>query len=106
MFDLGWIADYPHQQDFLEVLFHGGSDVNYGEYRNSEVDDLLDRAGVEPDKSRSINLYRQAEQKMIDDAACLPLWFGRNYLLVKPYVKNYRVSPLGFAMLNLVSIEK
>ena len=106
MFDLGWIADYPHQQDFLEVLFHGGSDVNYGEYRNSEVDDLLDRAGVEPDKNRSINLYRQAEQKMIDDAACLPLWFGRNYLLVKPYVKNYRVSPLGFAMLNLVSIEK
>ncbi len=106
MFDLGWIADYPHQQDFLEVLFRGGSDINYGEYRNPEVDVLLDKAGVEPDKNRSIALYRQAEQKLIDDAACLPLWFGRNYLLVKPYVKNYQVNPLGFAMLNLVSIEK
>jgi oligopeptide transport system substrate-binding protein len=106
MFDLGWIADYPHQQDFLEVLFRGGSEVNYGEYRNPEVDALLDEAGVEPDKNRSIGLYRQAEQKLIEDAACLPLWFGRNYLLVRPYVKNYRVNPLGFAMLNLVSIEK
>jgi oligopeptide transport system substrate-binding protein len=106
MFDLGWIADYPHQQDFLEVLFHGGSDINYGEYQSPEVDALLDKAGVEPDTNRSISLYRQAEQKLIDDAACLPLWFGRNYLLVKPYVKNYRLSPLGFAMLNQVSIEK
>jgi oligopeptide transport system substrate-binding protein len=106
MFDLGWIADYPHQQDFLEVLFRGGSDINYGEYRNAEVDALLDKAGVEPDKNRSMSLYRQAEQKLIEDAACLPLWFGRNYLLVKPYVKNYRVSPLGFAMLNLVSVVK
>lgn len=106
MFDLGWIADYPHQQDFLEVLFHGSSDINYGEYRNPEVDTLLDKAGVEPDKSKSISLYQQAEQKLVDDAACLPLWFGRNYMLVKPYVKNYEVTPLGFAMLNQVSIEK
>ena len=106
MFDLGWIADYPHQQDFLEVLFRGGSGINYGEYQNPDVDGLLDKAGVEPDKTKSIALYRQAEQKLVDDAACLPLWFGRNYYLVKPYVKDYDVTPLGFAMLNQVSIQK
>ena len=106
MFDLGWIADYPHQQDFLEVLFHGSSDINYGEYGNPEVDALLDRAGVEPDPSKSMALYRQAEQKLVEDAACLPLWFGRSYMLVKPYVKNYQVTPLGFAILNQVSIQK
>jgi oligopeptide transport system substrate-binding protein len=67
---------------------------------------LLDKAGVEPDKSKSIALYQQAEQMMIDDAACLPLWTGRNYMLVKPYVKSYQVTPLGFAMLNQVSIQR
>ncbi len=106
MFDLGWIADYPHQQDFLEVLFHGSSGINYGEYENPDVDALLDLAGVEPDKAKSTALYQQAEQKLVDDAACLPLWFGRNYYLVKPYVKDYDVTPLGFAMLNQVSIQK
>lgn len=106
MFDLGWIADYPHQQDFLEVLFRTGMDINYGEYSNAEVDALLDRAAAEPDAEKSIALYRQAEQKLVDDAACLPLTFGRNYYLVKPYVKGYHVNPLGFAALNEVSIQR
>jgi oligopeptide transport system substrate-binding protein len=106
MFDLGWIADYPHQQDFLEVLFRTDSEINYGEYSNAQADTLLDEAAVEPDKDKSIALYQQAEQVLIDDAACLPLWFGRNYVLVQPYVKNYKVNPLGFVMLNLVSIER
>ncbi|MFC1940532.1 peptide ABC transporter substrate-binding protein [Chloroflexota bacterium] len=105
MFDMGWIADYPHPQDFLEVLFHSGSDNNYSEYSNPEVDSLLKRAGVEQDNEMSLSLYQQAEQKLVDDAACLPLWFGQNYVLVKPYVKGYDLNPLGFALLNRVSIE-
>jgi oligopeptide transport system substrate-binding protein len=106
LFDLGWIADYPHQQDFLEVLFRTGVDINYGEYSNPEVDALLNSAGIEPDVQKSVQLYRQAEAKLVADAACLPLTFGRNYYLVKPQVKGYRVNPLGFAMLNEVSIER
>jgi oligopeptide transport system substrate-binding protein len=106
LFDLGWIADYPHQQDFLEILFRTGSDINYGGYSNTAVDALLDKASVEPDTATSIGQYQQAEQMLIDDTACIPLWFGQNYTLVKPYVKGYQPSPLGFTMLNLVSVEK
>jgi oligopeptide transport system substrate-binding protein len=43
---------------------------------------------------------------LVDDAACLPLWFGQNYILVKPYVQGYQLNPMGFAMLNKVSINK
>jgi len=53
----------------------------------------------------SLALYQQAEQKLVEDAATLPLWFGRNYILVKPYVKGYSLSPLGLPSLNKVSIE-
>jgi oligopeptide transport system substrate-binding protein len=105
MFFIGWVADYPHPQDFLEVLFYGGGDNNYGEYSNPEVDALLDRAGVELDNDLSLALYQQAEQLLVEDAACLPLWFGKNYVLVKPYVAGYELTPLGFAMLDEVSIE-
>jgi len=106
MFEIGWIADYPHPQDFLEILFHSGTDTNYGEYSNPEIDALLERAGLEMDSDLSLALYQQAEQKLVDDAACIPLWFGRNYILIKPYVKGYEMNPLGFAMLNKVSIEE
>ncbi|GAI17937.1 unnamed protein product, partial [marine sediment metagenome] len=105
MFYIGWIADYPHPQDFLDVLFHSGTDNNYGEYSNPEVDDLLERAGVEQDSSLSLALYQQAEQLLVEDAACIPLWFGQNYILVKLYVIGYNLNPLGFAMLNEVSVE-
>ena len=105
MFDMGWIADYPHPQDFLDVLFHSGADNNYGEYSNPELDALLEMAGVELDSKLSLALYQQAEQKLIDDAACLPLWFGRNFVLIKPYIKGYNLSPLGLPMLNSVSVE-
>ena len=105
MFYMGWIADYPHPQDFLDVLFHSGTDNNYGRYSNPEVDALLETGSVEQDKRLSLELYQQAEQKLVEDAACLPLWFGRNYILVRPYVKGYKVNPMGFTSLNMVSIE-
>jgi len=30
----------------------------------------------------------------------------RNYILIKPYVRGYEMNPLGFAMLNKVSIQE
>lgn len=103
VYDMGWVADYPHPQNFLEILFRSGSDNNYGGYSNRDVDVLLEKAGVEKDTGTSLTLYRQAEQKIVDDAACIPLWFGRNYYLVQPYVKGYVLNPLGYAILNSAS---
>jgi oligopeptide transport system substrate-binding protein len=105
MFMMGWVADYPHPQDFLEILFRSGADSNYSEYSNLEVDALIERANVELDISRSMELYRQAEQKLVDEAVCIPLYFGKNYVLVKPYVKGYDLNAMGLAMLNEVSVE-
>jgi len=105
MFYIGWIADYPHPQDFLEVLFSSGADNNHGDYSNPEIDDLLEMAGMEPDSNLSLALYQQAEQKLIDDAACIPLLFGENYILIKPYITGYNLNPMGLATLNTVSVE-
>ncbi|UCB44204.1 MAG: peptide ABC transporter substrate-binding protein [Dehalococcoidales bacterium] len=105
MYYLGWIADYPHPQDFLDILFQSEAKQNYGEYSNPEVDALLAAAGTELDMDRSLELYQQIEQILVDDAACLPLWFEENYVLVKPHVNGYVMNVLGLANLNLVSVE-
>ena len=106
MYYTGWIADYPHPQNFLDILFHTGVENNYGEYSNPEADTLLEMAAVETDYELSLSLYQQAEQRLVSDAACLPLWFGRNYVLVKPYVDEYNLNPMGFTMLNEVSVNR
>jgi len=35
----------------------------------------------------------------------LPLWFGTSYILVKPYVKNYRLDAQGIPRLSEVYIQ-
>ncbi|MDD5127791.1 MAG: peptide ABC transporter substrate-binding protein [Dehalococcoidales bacterium] len=105
MFMMGWIADYPHPQDFLDILFHTGMDNNHGEYSNAEVDRLLEQAATTADREASLKLYQQAEQMLVDDAACIPLLFGKNYYLIKPYVKGYQPNPMGIAELNKVVVE-
>jgi oligopeptide transport system substrate-binding protein len=105
MFVLGWVADYPDPHNFLDILFHTGSENNMFGYGNSSVDALLDQAGTEQDKAVRLALYQQAEQLVVKDAPCLPLFHGTNYILVKPYVKDYKLSPLGIPDLSKVYIE-
>jgi oligopeptide transport system substrate-binding protein len=106
LFDSGWIADYPDPQDFVDILFRTGSQNNAGEYSNPQLDALLDRAAVEQDRQARLGMYRQAEETVVEDAAMLPLFFGRSYLLIKPHVQDYKVSPLGYPLLSRVSLQQ
>ena len=103
---LGWSADYPDPQDFLDILFHTESGMNHGSYSNLEVDKLLEKARTIQDVSERVSLYNQAEQMIIDDAAWVPTWFtGEQYALVKPYLKGYRLTPMIVPKLQEIRIE-
>jgi oligopeptide transport system substrate-binding protein len=105
MFELGWGADYPDPQSFLEMLFHTGAADNFGEYSNPEADALLDSAAVERESETRMQLYGEAEQLIVSDAACLPLYFPVSYTLVKPYVENLPLTPFWIPRLRYASIQ-
>ena len=69
VFTLGWLADYPDQHALLDMLFHPESDFNYVAYASPSVREILNIARVEQDPNRRANLYRQAEQTIVNDAA-------------------------------------
>ena len=103
---LGWEADYPDPQDFLDILFHSESSINHGAYSNTVVDDILEDARVEADITRRIELYRKAEELIVADAAWVPLWYtGERYVLIKSHVKDYRVTPMIVPKLKQMYIE-
>jgi oligopeptide transport system substrate-binding protein len=106
MFITGWIADYPDPHTFLDILFYTGSENNFFEYSNLDLDALLDQAAIEQDEASRLAMYQQAEQLVVDEAPCLPLWHGTNHILVKPYVKDYELSPLGVPDLSRVHIDR
>lgn len=105
MFLLGWIADYPDPHNFLDILFYTGSENNAFGYSNPDLDALLDRAATEQDNAVRLTLYQQAEQIVVEEAPCLPLWHGANYILVRPYVTGYQLSPLGIPNLSHVKVD-
>ena len=104
---LGWEADYPDPQDFLDILFHTDSSLNHGGYSNAALDAVLEEARVEEDLIRRVELYRQAERLIVEDAPWVPLWYqGERHVLMKPYVKDYRITPMIIPKLREVYFEK
>ena len=95
LFDTGWCADYPDPENFADALFHTGSKQNSGGYTNPQLDTLLESARTERDVTKRINMYQQAEQMIVDDAAVLFTTHSLNYELVKPYVKGYVLTPIN-----------
>jgi len=95
MFDIGWIADYPDPENFLDILFYSDSSNNHTNYNNPEVDALLEKARVETDETLRFSIYNEVEQTILNDAPWIPLWYsGERYLLVKPNVHDYLLTPL------------
>jgi len=106
MFMLGWVADYPDPYNFLDDLFYSDSENNSFGYNNPEIDELLYTASIEQDAGLRLSMYQEIEKRIVDEAPCMPFSFGMNYILVKPYVKDYVLNPMGIADLKRVYIEK
>ena len=103
---LGWQADYPDPQDFLDILFHTDSALNHGAYSNLELDAILERARTQQDPQARISEYRRAEEIIVEDGAWVPLWYtGERHLLLKPHVDGYRVTPMIVPKLREVRIN-
>ncbi len=83
--------DYPIDDVLLFPLFFsanaGGS--NLTNYSNPDVDSLLDSAPQEKDESKRLQLYRDAEQKILADAPMIPLLFYRTARVIAGNVQGY-----------------
>ena len=106
MFEIGWIADYPDPENFLDILFHSESSNNHTGYSNSQVDSLLEQARL-GDPAERYAQYQEIERLILADAPWIPLWHGgEQYILVKPSVKDYHQTPLIIPKLRYVYIEE
>lgn len=96
---MGWIGDYPDPDNWLPELWGTGAGNNHSQYSNPQLDDLLKRAGVEPDEGRRLQLWAQAQEMLVKDSPMVFLMHEEDVLLYKPYVRNLKLTPMdGFAL--------
>lgn len=106
IFTSGWCADYPDPENLADILFHSGSQQNRGNYSNPQVDALLEQARVEQDVGTRIRLYQQVEQIIVDDAPVIFTLHSISYLLVKPYLQGYVLTPIDVPLERYLWIDE
>jgi oligopeptide transport system substrate-binding protein len=101
VFLLGWIADYPDPDNFLRA-----SDIRrYTGWQNAAYDRLMEEARRVTDQGERMKLYRQADRILVEEAAIMPLTYGRLSMLVKPCVRKYPTSAISASFWKDVIIE-
>lgn len=95
VFQYAWFADVPDPDNFLFKLFFSKSPRNYTGYANAQLDALLVRARNELDPQRRVELYRRAEQLVMNEAVVIPFFHYTYERVFQPYVKSIEVSGLG-----------
>ena len=102
-FSSGWCADYPDPQNFLEVLYHTGSEQNLSRFSDQGIDTLLDEARVEQDVSRRLALYQEAERRIVEAAPVVFIEHDISAVLVSPNLEGYELTPIGIPQWHRVS---
>ncbi|MEO3822952.1 ABC transporter substrate-binding protein [Actinomadura sp. B10D3] len=75
----GWVPDWygNNGRTTVQPLFdgrtYGQNSTNYGGYDNPQVNALIDAALTAPDAEHAAGYWQQADQKIMEDAAIIPL---------------------------------
>ena len=95
VYRLGWCADYPDSNNWLNEVFNSKSGQNYAKFNNPEFDQLVEDAAFEADPATREDLYRQAEEIFIDqNVAIAPIYYYTYNRLYKPWLTNVEISPV------------
>jgi len=100
----GWNADYDHPHTFLEQ-FTSHTPQNQTGWADPAFEAALSRAAEEPNRDKSMLLYREAEAIAIRAMPRLPIYFYTRSTLVKPWVKGFWPSSRNVHLLQYMWID-
>lgn len=103
-FRASWIADYPDAENYLSVFYSKNpAPPNYTRYSDPTFDKILDQAMRETNDSVRNRLYQEADQRIIDLAPVVPLWYDQVIHLVQPGIKGFEANSLNLLELRNAS---
>ncbi len=105
LFRLGWGADYPDPDNFMN-LFTSTSGNNNTHWKNKRYDQIIRDAAVERDPNKRQTLYDEAQRILTEkDVPIMPLFIAAQNMLIKPYLKGLEINAMDLLYLKDVSVE-
>lgn len=109
LFDSGWVADYPDEQDFLQ-LFYGKNapamGVNSAAYVNPIFDKLYDQASVMQDSPQRRALYKQMERIVMEDCPWLNIEYSQGYTLYYDWLHGLKAMDYGYGFRQFLTLDE
>ncbi|MBL7750138.1 MAG: ABC transporter substrate-binding protein [Chitinophagaceae bacterium] len=101
-FRASWIADYPDAENYLSVFYSKNpAPPNYTRFNDPAFDRIMDQAMRETNDSLRNRLYQAADQRIMEMAPVVPLWYDQVIHLVQPGIKGFEANSL-----NLLELRK
>jgi peptide/nickel transport system substrate-binding protein len=98
LYTLRWVGA-NNDPDFFEYAFGSKkippAGANRGRYRNPELDTLVERARLEPDRDKRRAIYSEVQQIIARDLPYLPLWFQDNISVHRRRVEDVHLGAGG-----------
>ena len=85
--------------DSLEIF------PNVFRYKNKRFDQLYTQAFSEEDKTNSFELYKKAEQVVMNDAALIVLWYDEGYEVMQSKIRDFHINPIQYRDFRKTYIE-
>lgn len=98
-----WIADYADPENYLALFYsenHCPAGANYTHFTSTEIDDLYVQARSETNDSIRTEIYRYMDQKIIDEAPVIVLYYDEALRFA-----SKKVEGLGINSMNLLSLK-
>lgn len=101
LFFNAFMARYPDPDHCLRGISSGRRTW----WRNEAYAGLLEKARRAMDQGERMMLYKQADRILIEEAPVIPIGYGRQHLLVKPWVSKFPTSAIKHLFWKDVIIE-
>ncbi len=101
IFLLGWTLDLPDPQFYFDIFFNSRQVNNIMQYRNPEVDLLLQRANETFQIKKRLKYYVQIEDILRRDVPIIPIQENYENIFYKKYIRNIMMNQIGISSLDL-----
>ena len=101
---MAWVGDYIDASTFLDLMLSDSGNNQTG-WANTDYDRLVNEARYAIDPEKRFDLYRQAEQILMDESPIAPIYFYVNSRLKQPSVKGWHGNLIDIHNYKSVRLE-
>ena len=107
MFWLGWVADYPDAENFLQLFYGKNSSPgpNHANYANPEFDKLYDQIRPMQDSPERTALYQKMSDIIVEECPWIFSSIPMSYTLAYPWIENYKPHDFPYTMTKYYKIN-